>query len=97
MGQVYQGIGLGGQISGRDGYTRGEYNLVYPPHPLVLTSSGGHRSGRYAPYLNTFLIHYIKTFTLTEYSAVRDKDDIFWNYLIAMLHRSMQLLGVQIL
>ena len=49
------------QFQGVGGYTKGVYwggedNLVYPPPPPVLTSSDGHISGRYATFVNTFLL-----------------------------------------
>ena len=55
-GMVREGYGLRGGCGPREGYGPGEGGLNSIPYPPVLTSSGSHRSRRYASYWNACLL-----------------------------------------
>ena len=67
-GWVYQGVGIPGISPG------------IPPPP-VLTSSDGHRGGRYASYWNAFLFYYIFCSSLSNNPKFISINSITVNYI----------------
>ena len=68
-----------------EGRPSGRYAPLQKVHPLVLTSSGGHQSGRHASYWNAFLLH-VKTNTIHNNSYLIQtcsKQQLAWNIPIA--------------